>query len=287
MWQVDGADQFASGYVGMGNNAVNGTDPDGQWFQYAIGAVLGGFSGYKIGQAQGAKGWGLAGYVFGGAVSVGAGEAVLGATAKLGGFASGALGGAAAGAVSGGYMNALAGGSFGRGFTQGAMYGAISGGIFAGVGELIEQTALDSYMRNPNYMLASGDKTIDLAEVTIYGTRPIPRPTMPRIPWEVGLRFAGNTLKALATVPLMTLAMVLTPTQLGPAHRPDPFVEDPFRFMAQHGKNNGKLSPDELDILKQKRDNGTLSNLEKQKLKRHEKNIGDRQSRQSKDKKRK
>jgi RHS repeat-associated protein len=32
MLQVDGANQFASGYVGMGNNPVNGVDPDGQIF---------------------------------------------------------------------------------------------------------------------------------------------------------------------------------------------------------------------------------------------------------------
>lgn len=30
--QIDGANQFASGYVGMGNNPVNGIDPDGQLF---------------------------------------------------------------------------------------------------------------------------------------------------------------------------------------------------------------------------------------------------------------
>ena len=76
----------------------------------------------------------------------------------------------------------------------------------------------------------------------------------------------------------MTLAMVLTPT---PAYAPAP-----IHYMAQHGKNNGKLTQDELNILRQKQENGTLSNLEKQKLKRHDKNTGDRPSRQSKDKKR-
>lgn len=41
MWQVDGADQFASGYVGMGNNAVAQIDPDGQFVPLVIaGAAL-------------------------------------------------------------------------------------------------------------------------------------------------------------------------------------------------------------------------------------------------------
>jgi hypothetical protein len=39
MWQVDGADQFASGYVGMGNNAVNRVDLMNGVVHIAIGAV--------------------------------------------------------------------------------------------------------------------------------------------------------------------------------------------------------------------------------------------------------
>ncbi|TAE39869.1 MAG: hypothetical protein EAZ70_04795 [Runella slithyformis] len=88
-------------------------------------------------------------------------------------------------------------------------------------------------------MLALGDP-IDLAEVTIYGTRtfntaPV---SLPRIPWEVGLRFAGNTLKALATVPLMTLAFVLSPTQLGPASRPNVMSEGKFKGGKQGQRDN-------------------------------------------------
>jgi Bacterial toxin 23 len=43
MLQLDGANQFASGYIGMGNNAVNGVDPDGQTVQILAGAAIGGF----------------------------------------------------------------------------------------------------------------------------------------------------------------------------------------------------------------------------------------------------
>jgi len=62
-------------------------------------------------------------------------------------------------------------------------------------------------------------------------------------------------------------------------------LRGPNQVDAQHGKNNGKLDQEQLDILRQKAKDGTISNLEKQKLKRHDKNTGDRPSRQSKDKK--
>lgn len=58
--------------------------------------------------------------------------------------------------------------------------------------------------------------------------------------------------------------------------------DNKFDF-AQRGKNNGKA--DDIEALKAKKEAGTLTNLEKQKLKRHEKNTGERGSRQSKDKK--
>jgi len=52
---------------------------------------------------------------------------------------------------------------------------------------------------------------------------------------------------------------------------------------AQHGKNNGKET--DIETLRAKKEAGTLTNLEKQKLKRHEKNTKERPSRQSKDEK--
>jgi len=56
-------------------------------------------------------------------------------------------------------------------------------------------------------------------------------------------------------------------------------------FFAQHGKNDGRLEQEELEILETKEKNGNLTKEEKQKLKKHEKNIGNRKSRQNKDKK--
>ena len=56
-------------YSYAGNNPLKYTDPSGEIIApIIIGAAIGAFSGYKIGQAQGAQGWDLAGYVLGGAV---------------------------------------------------------------------------------------------------------------------------------------------------------------------------------------------------------------------------
>ncbi len=66
------------------NSPLMYTDPDGEWIQYVIGAIAGGFSGWQMGKAVGAKGWAMAGYILGGA-GIGA------ATAGLGTFLSGAI----------------------------------------------------------------------------------------------------------------------------------------------------------------------------------------------------
>jgi RHS repeat-associated protein len=141
--QLDGANQFASGYIGLGNNPVSGVDPDGQWVNFAIGAVLGGFSGYQLGKSQGAKGWGMAGYIFGGAAigaaTVGIGNAVLGSfsAAATSGMTLGqsvlAYGttGAVSGAFGGGAMAALGGQDVGRGILNGVLFGA-AGGVLSG-----------------------------------------------------------------------------------------------------------------------------------------------------------
>ncbi|MNY10934.1 hypothetical protein D3C86_1439350 [compost metagenome] len=55
--------------------------------------------------------------------------------------------------------------------------------------------------------------------------------------------------------------------------------------MSQRGNNNGKLQDDELESILAKKAAGTATSAELQKLKKHEKNTGQRSSRQSKDKK--
>lgn len=50
------------------NNPLRYTDPTGECVQYVIGAILGGYSGYKLAEANGITGWKMAGYILGGAV---------------------------------------------------------------------------------------------------------------------------------------------------------------------------------------------------------------------------
>lgn len=54
---------------------------------------------------------------------------------------------------------------------------------------------------------------------------------------------------------------------------------------AQRGTNNGKLQEDELEAILARKAAGTASSSDLQKLKRHQKNTGERNSRQSKDRK--
>ena len=125
---IDPQSQFASGYVGMGNNPVIGVDPDGEWVNFVIGAVVGGVGGYSTGKALGKTGWDLFAYTIAGAgigaATSGIGTAVTASTsASLGAAGSTIVGGAAAGTFNGAAMAALGNGSIG----QGALYGGIGG----------------------------------------------------------------------------------------------------------------------------------------------------------------
>ncbi|MCC9073225.1 DUF6443 domain-containing protein [Flavobacterium sp. F-65] len=60
---------------------------------------------------------------------------------------------------------------------------------------------------------------------------------------------------------------------------------DVVMSFAQRGSNNGKLQDDELESITARKAAGTASSSDLQKLKKHEKNTGARNSRQSKDKK--
>ena len=124
------------------NNPLKYTDPTGEYVNFVIGAVVGGFSGFMIGQAKGATGWALFGSTFTGAsigfATAGLGAAVGGTVATGSSVAfSGSLGATAGGAVAGAFSGtsfaALGGGNEGLG----AITGGISGGIGGGIGTAI------------------------------------------------------------------------------------------------------------------------------------------------------
>ena len=114
------------------NNPMVYNDPDGQWLNLVIGAALGGFSGWKIGQAQGATGLRMLGYIYAGA-AIGTltgvvGNAIAAATVSWGTVGSGIASGALTG-FTGGALNAgLAGGNFWQGGLKGALWGSVIGG---------------------------------------------------------------------------------------------------------------------------------------------------------------
>jgi RHS repeat-associated protein len=105
---------------------------------------------------------------------------------------------------------------------------------------------------------------LDKAEISL----PIP------LPWYVGI---GAVIEKSVIIRALSPLIFLTI----PGDTPNRHKED----FAQHGKNRGTLGQEELEVLKAKSEAGTLSGVEKQKLKRHEKNTGERRSRQRKDKK--
>jgi hypothetical protein len=117
------------------NNPLIYTDPDGEWINFVIGGIIGGFSGWQIGEAAGAKGWDMFGYIIGG-VAIGA--ASSGTAAGVSAIGGGAIvAGAAGGAVAGAGFSGLATNWNGNAMLRGGLIGGLSGGVGGGVGAAI------------------------------------------------------------------------------------------------------------------------------------------------------
>ena len=128
-------------YTYARNNPLMYTDPDGQFIQYIFGALMGGFSGYQIGKAAGAKGWAMFGYIMGGAgigaltagigtaISTTIGTSMTAAGASCAGWVGAMAGSTVSGAISGAAFTGLAGGNPLDGLWKGALTGLAGSSI--------------------------------------------------------------------------------------------------------------------------------------------------------------
>lgn len=80
--------RFAYAY----NNPLIYTDPDGEWVAQVVGGLIGGYSGYKLGEAMGATGLELVGYTLGGAAIGAISGGIGGMVASGGGIAANTMG---------------------------------------------------------------------------------------------------------------------------------------------------------------------------------------------------
>jgi RHS repeat-associated protein len=104
---------YMSNYAAMMGNPAFFIDPDGELpiiVPIIIGAVAGGYSGYKIGEAKGASGWNMFGYITGGAIIGGVSGYMGGTIAASGGAFSNTISIAYASTYNSMGMHALSGG---------------------------------------------------------------------------------------------------------------------------------------------------------------------------------
>ena len=150
MLQIDGANQFASGYTGMGNMPNMGVDPDGQWLHIAAGAVIGGAINLGVKAYQGKINSWKDGFA-----AFGIGAAAGAITAATGGAAAGALGLGSTGVLSGAVVG-FAGSAVGdpirglgnaayfhdsyslKDYGTGIITGGVVGGAFGGASALLK-----------------------------------------------------------------------------------------------------------------------------------------------------
>ncbi|QEC40970.1 DUF6443 domain-containing protein [Pseudobacter ginsenosidimutans] len=95
-WHVqDPVVNYTTPYAAMHNNPAAYIDPDGRdplTIAIIAGVLMGGYAGYKIGEAKGATGWDMVGYIFKGAVIGGAAGYAGASVAAAGGFMANTFG---------------------------------------------------------------------------------------------------------------------------------------------------------------------------------------------------
>ena len=134
----------------------------------------------------------------------------------------------------------MAGGNVWEGLWKGALFGGVAG---AAGGYLQHVGFRNAVFDSDKYIAARGGGGDGAAAIAF--ERSVPEVIIQGIKQYAGtgLRVVGNGLKILATVPLMTLAFVLTPTELGSAHRPAPSIQQllsqgKFKGGAQKQRDN-------------------------------------------------
>ena len=215
---IDPQGQFASGYVGMGNQPTIGVDPNGEWLHILIGAIVGGIvnvaanwgdiggnfwefqKAWNLGAAVGATA-ALAGGAASNAVLAAGNTATTAGGGALGfgaGFTSGAAGGAAGGFVGGAGNSWINGGSFSDGLRAGgfgALAGGVTGGILGGIGGARNLRALRNYKPSVNYLNRS-----QLPRASEFGSLSANTSSVPRIENSVwGAKMLNNVTVRAAT----------------------------------------------------------------------------------------
>lgn len=134
--QLLGVAQNYNRYSYVLNNPLHYNDPSGESLAVAIaiGAIIGGYSGYKIGKEKGAEGINMLGYIAGGAIIGGMSGSAAAGTALMGGGAW--LSGATAGAIGGAGFNLMAGDDVMKGALNGAITGMVGGIVGPAIGGL-------------------------------------------------------------------------------------------------------------------------------------------------------
>ncbi|MCU0323718.1 MAG: DUF6443 domain-containing protein [Spirosomaceae bacterium] len=190
--QIDGANQFASGYIGMGNMPTMGIDPDGQWVHIVVGAAIGGVVnlGMKAWQGKihsfkdGAVAFGIGAVAGGITAATGGATAVYASTgsfagafsatavaASTTGIAGGAIAGAA-GSATGGLVQGIGNAAYfgdpysAKEWALGVGIGAVTGGIGGGIAAKVKGNNIINGTRDksgvfPNFGKAKWVKTVN------------------------------------------------------------------------------------------------------------------------------